>query len=219
MKVDLFTKKDKPTSEDVIEYLNKNFEECTIYNNKRTDEFPKEAESKSRDILISYISPWVIPSNVLKRTRLWNINFHPGPPAYPGIGCTNFAIYNAEKVYGVTAHIMEEKVDTGKIIAVKRFPILPSDSVYSLTTRSYEHLLSLFFEVMDFISANEAIPESNEAWKRAPYTRRELEELCRMSSDMTRGEIERRVKATTYPEMPGAYVDICGYRFEYNPNR
>lgn len=87
-------------------------------------------------------------------TKKWSINFHPGSSKYPGIGCTNFAIYNREEEFGVTAHIMEPKVDSGTIVSVKRFPLLKTDSVYSLTKRCYDYILIQFYELIDFIFKN-----------------------------------------------------------------
>ncbi|MFH1282643.1 MAG: formyltransferase family protein [bacterium] len=219
MKAILFIKKDKPTAREVVEYLHTHFRELVVCQGKRGDKFPKDALKGCPDILISYLSPWIIPDNVLNKTRLWNINFHPGPPRYPGIGCFNFAIYNKEMFYGVTAHLMNEKVDDGRIIAVKRFALLESESVYSLSIKSYECMLSLFFEVMNFILKDNKLPECSEAWKRKPYTRKELEELCKIDNDMIKQEIEKRIRATLYPNMPGAYIDMFDFRFEYNPNR
>ena len=87
-------------------------------------EIPFKKMTKNKyDILISYISPWIIPPEVLNNTRMWNINFHPGSPEFPGIGCFNFAIFNSAEKFGATAHIMEPKVDTGKIIDVEYFSI------------------------------------------------------------------------------------------------
>ena len=54
---------------------------------------------------------------------MWNINFHPGPPERRGIGCTNYAIYEKSKNYGVTLHEINEKIDSGNILKVKRFKI------------------------------------------------------------------------------------------------
>lgn len=219
MKVTLFTKADKPTVKKTIGYLKKHFNNVTIYQGKIGSPLPEDAFNGSPDILISYLSAWVIPREVLKRTKLWNINFHPAPPEYPGIGCFNLAIYNRERTYGVTAHLMCEKVDRGKIVAIKRFPLLETDSVYSLSLKCYEYMFSLFTEVMDLILRENKLPDCNEVWKRRPFTRKELEELCKISPNMSKEEIERRIKATTYPNMPGAYIDIFGYTFEYNPNR
>lgn len=219
MKIALFTKKNKPTVKDVIEYLEKCSDEFVLYEGVRGDKFPQEAFNSSQDLLISYISPWIIPKEVLSNTKLGNINFHPGGPEYPGIGCFNFAIYNNEPTYAVTAHVMEEKVDRGRIIGVRRFDLLDSDSVYSLSMKSYENMLSLFYEVVDYIIKSNSLPACDQYWKREPYIRKELEELCMIKPDMSQKEIARRIKATTHPNMPGAYIELFGYRFEYNPNR
>lgn len=219
MRITLFIKPDKPMVKEVIDYLVKHLGTVTVYQAERNDPFPKKAFNGSPDILISYLSPWIIPGRILNSTKFWNINFHPGPPEYPGIGCFNFAIYDKKKIYGVTAHLMNEKVDSGRIIGVKKFPLLKSDSVYSLSMKSYEHMLSLFLKVMDFILKKKKLPHCNETWKRAPYTRKELDALCKLDPNMTKSEIERRVKATTYPDMPGAYMNISGYRFECSSSR
>lgn len=218
MKISLFAKEGKPALRDVISYLKKH-SEVAVYTGKRTDIFPVSAFNKSPDIVISYLSPWIIPEMVLKRTRLWNINFHPGPPEYPGIGCFNFAIYNGEKTYGVTSHIMDSKVDTGRIIGVKRFALIESDSLYDLSIKSYKNMLSLFFEIMDFILEKKRLPDCNEVWKREPFRRKDLEALCKIDSGATESEILRKIRATRYPDMPGAYIELHGNKFEYNPHR
>jgi len=219
MEILVFTKKDKPGIGKMLGYLKIHFHNVVTYTGKRGDKFPAKSFEYKPDFLISYLSPWIIPKDLLNQTKKWNINFHPGPPNYPGIGCTNFAIYNEEKIFGVTAHIMEKEVDRGKIIGVKEFAILETDNIYSLTMRSYKYLLSLFFEVFDHIIKRKALPECNKKWVRKPYTRKELEELCRITPDMSEGEIGKRIKATQFPGMPGSYIELYGYRFEYNPDR
>ena len=215
MKAALFIKKDKPGAEDVIRYMKDRFERLSLFEGQRGEKFPESAFKVDQDVLVSYLAPWVVPKAILNKTVLWNINFHPGPPEYPGIGCFNFAIYNGEKSYGVTAHIMEEKVDSGGIIAVRRFEVSEEESVYSLSMKSYRHMLKLFIEVMDSVLINKKLPESGEAWARTAYKRSELEALCRIDPDMTKDEVERRVKATKYPGMPGAYIEVDGRRREY----
>ena len=60
---------------------------------------------------------------LLKKVNKAAINFHPGPPEYRGTGCVNYALYENSKFYGCTAHLINEKVDNGKIIDVKKFNI------------------------------------------------------------------------------------------------
>jgi methionyl-tRNA formyltransferase len=142
----------------------------------------------------------------LSRARYAAINFHPGPPEYPGIGCTNFAIYNGEKEFGITCHHMVAKVDSGSMVAVRRFPVFGTDTVYSITQRCYNEILHLFFELMSGILEGKALPQSSEAWKRKPYTRKQLNQLCELSADMDKAEIDRRVRATTYGNKVWAYM-------------
>ena len=155
------------------------------------------------DLLISFIGSWIIPESLLEKASFAAINFHPGSPEYPGIGCTNFAIYNGEKEYGVTCHYMKAMVDTGNIIAVKRFPITEEDTVFSVTQQCYRLIETMFYELMDCILQGKPFPASTEKWKRKPYTRKELNELCYISPDMPEEEMERRIKATTYRTGPG----------------
>ncbi|MDT4969346.1 MAG: methionyl-tRNA formyltransferase [Acidobacteriota bacterium] len=215
MSVLFLGKQDDSYCEKAQEFIELKFPGATVITGTRQTPLPAEAESWQGDYLLSYLSPWIVPDALLKRARIASINFHPGPPEYPGIGCTNFAIYNNESDFGVTCHHMAPRVDTGKIIAVRRFPLLAADSVYSLTQRCYTQILALFFEMMSGVLAGEELPESTERWTRLPYKRSELNALCRIEPDMTTEEIRRRLRAVTFPGAPGGYVEIGGFRFEY----
>jgi methionyl-tRNA formyltransferase len=173
----------------------------------RQQPFPQDLLNWKGDLIISYLSQWIIPKTLLQNAALAALNFHPGPPEYPGIGCTNFAIYNRENEFGVTCHHMASKVDTGEIVAVRRFPVYQTDSVYSITQQCYNHILHLFYDIFSQLMNGEKIPEANEIWKRKPYLRKQLDELCRLTPDMDVKEIERRIKATDYLH-PWAYMQL-----------
>lgn len=207
--------KDKPGLDDAVEFLKAKVSEVEVVVGTRNDKFPSELFDIETDILVSYLSPWIIPDKILIKIKKVSVNFHPGPPQYPGSGCTNFALYNEEKEFGVTAHLMDAKVDTGKIILVSRFPIYPNDSVLSLTQRCYEEISRIFPSVMKHLLDGDNLPDCTEQWTRKPYTRRELDDLCRITPDMSKNEVKRRVRATVFPNMPGPFVEINGYRFEY----
>lgn len=212
MRVLFLSKKENTFAERASEYLKLHFTDPMIYFGTRHEKLPGEILTWKGDLLISFISQWIIPQELLQNARM-AINFHPGSPEYPGIGCTNFAIYNGEKEYGVTCHHMSSKVDTGQIIAVKRFPISEDDSVYSVTQRSYENLEAMFYEIMNGLLENRGLPESGEKWKRLPYTRKQLNDLCYIAPDMSAEEVEKRIRATTY-ETPWAYTKIGKHVFK-----
>ena len=201
--------------EHAMEFIKLHFPENKILMGKRGEPFPEDTGCWKGDYVFSYLSPWVIPEYILNRADKASINFHPGPPDYPGIGCTNFAIYDNADTFGVTCHHMNPKVDTGQLIEVRRFPLYESDSVYSLTQRCYGYILALFYEIMSLILDGKELPQSEEHWKRNPHQRRELNELCRITPDMSKDEVRRRVKAVTFPGAPGAYIEIGGMKFNY----
>ena len=219
MKALFLSKKEKPLVEDAINIANEFFDNLTVCFGDIEDEFPNELMEYSYDVIISYLSPWIIPKEVLGKTSQWNINFHPGPPEFPGIGCFNFAIYQSAKEFGATAHIMNQTVDSGEIIGVKRFAILDDETVESLSVKTYVSMFQLYEEIMKYISDNNSLPKSAEKWQRVPYKRSELEDLCRISKNMDVNEIKRRIQATYYKGKPGPFIQIADNRFEYNPDR
>ena len=199
-----------------LEFCHEIFPQVTHCLGKWGDPLTEDVRRWEGDYIISYLSRWVVPEELLKRARLAAINFHPASPEYPGIGCTNFALYENAKEYGATCHHMAGKVDTGRIIAVRRFPVYPEDDIAALLKRTYEHQIALFFEIARRIADGKPLPVSSETWTRPPFTRKQFNELFRITPDMPKDEIARRVRAVSYePYQP--YVEIEGYRFEYKP--
>ena len=61
------------------------------------------------------------------------LNIHPSLlPKYKGLNTHNRVIQNKDKYSGATVHIVNDKLDSGKIILQKKVKILKSDSVKSL---------------------------------------------------------------------------------------
>lgn len=216
MKIKIFAK-EKPGLNEAIDFLKTLTDDLEIYKGKLKDRFPEAAKMEKCDLIISYISPWIIPTDVLNLALKYAINFHPGPPEYPGIGCTNFALYEDAKIFGVTCHIMKPKVDSGEIISVKRFPIYNSDNVKTLTDRCYAYILEQFYEVINTFFNEGKIDFIKENWKRKPYTRKQLDNISEINLNMSVEEIHKRIRATYYPGMPYPYIKINNNKFVYRP--
>ena len=185
----LILKENKKHNSKVIKYLKSKKIKLDIFMGKNGDKLPLKLRKKKYDFIISYLSPWIIKKNILNKTRFYNINFHPGPPNYPGIGCYNFAIYNQEKYYGVTAHLMNAKVDTGKILGVKKFKISKDITLAKLINLSYLKMYDLFREIVNKALSNKFFPKNNISWKRKPYKRSDLENLCLIKKNFNNKEI------------------------------
>lgn len=206
-------KRDDAHCSEALRFCELTFAEVTAHLGAWGDSLPRSVHQWSGDYIVSYLSRWVVPNDVLGRAKVAAINFHPAPPEYPGIGCTNFALYEGAEQYGVTCHHMARKVDTGDIIAVRRFPISEGDDVASLLHRTYEHQLVLFHEIARHMVAGTPLPRSTERWTRPPFTRKEFEELRRITPEMSRDEVRRRIRATRYgPWKP--VLELHGIPFE-----
>ena len=199
-----------------LDFCQRNFARVTFCLGKWGDPLPDEIRRWEGDYIVSYLSRWVVPEELLSQAKKAAINFHPASPEYPGIGCNNFALYENAKEYGVTCHHMATRVDTGMIIAVKRFPIYPEDDVATLLKRTYENQIALFFEIVQWMADGKELPVSSEKWTRPPFRRKQFNELFVIKPDMSKEEIVRRVRAISYQHWQ-PYVEIEGYRFEYKP--
>ena len=94
MRICFLTKIEKFGVKDAIAFTKNITKDIDIFYGESCDHFPEEVKKNNYDLLISYISPWIVHKSVLDKTKRWNINFHPGSPEYPGIGCFNFAIFD-----------------------------------------------------------------------------------------------------------------------------
>ena len=198
-----------------LNHLRLIFTEVKDYLGDWGDKLPAEASCWEGEILISYKSRWIIPKNLLDKAKEVAINFHPASPDYPGIGCINFALYDNANEYGATCHHMNPKVDSGDIIKVLKFPIYPSDNVETLLTRTYEHQLILFYEIINYLHKGKTLPKSNEKWSREPYSRKDFDELNNIQIDMDSSEIKKRIRATQYKDFRPT-LSFKNFNFELN---
>lgn len=206
-------KKDNEYAQRAEDFVRKYFRDPLIFSGSRNDKLPANVLNWKGDLLVSFISSWIYPEQLLSNASVAAINFHPGSPDYPGTGCTNFAIYDGVKEYGITCHYMNGTVDSGKIIVVKKFQVDEKDTVYSLTQNCYKLIEECFYEIMNLVLEGKELPVTNETWKRKPFTRKQLDELCHIRPEMSEEEIKKRIKATTY-KTPWAFTKIGNHVFK-----
>ena len=159
---------------------------------------PEAATYWQGDIIVSYLSSWIVPQYLLDKARIAAINFHPATPSYPGVGPCCFALYENATTYGSTCHHMDKLVDTGSIIKVSTFPIYPCDSLATPVTRACDYQLCLFYEIADLLYSEQELPSSRTAWSRKPVTKKELDDLANITPEMNPDEVKRRIRATLF---------------------
>jgi len=109
------------------------------------------------DLCLSMLYWRKLTSPFLNTPRRGAINFHPAPlPRYKGCGGYNLAILEARADWGVTAHYMDETIDTGAIIEVDSFPIDPErETAKSLERMCQEKLFSQFKRVVTLAATSQ----------------------------------------------------------------
>ena len=75
----------------------------------------------------------ILSGSFLRKFNKPILNIHPSLlPKYKGLNTHNRAIQNKDKYSGATVHIVNQKLDSGKIILQKKVKILKSDNGKSL---------------------------------------------------------------------------------------
>ncbi len=188
----------------------------------RGESLPEDISDWDGDYIFCFRSLFVLPKHLIDRAKIAAVNFHPAPVEYPGSGCLNFALYDDAKEYGVTAHIMNEKVDNGAVLECRRFPILPLDSVDTLLARTHLKLIDLFFDVVTdlVLGGKETLDKkimssAMEKWRGEATKIKDFEKLRIVPVNISEKELDRIIRATYTHKFP-PFISLFGYEFVLN---
>jgi methionyl-tRNA formyltransferase len=149
----------------------------------------------ARGRLVAFVTPEIVPASILAQLGYGAFNFHPGPPSYPGWAPAHFALYDQATEFGVTAHVMVEKVDAGPIVDVALFPIPAGISVLALEGLAYAHLSHLFWRMSkSLVTDPEPPPTRPIEWGATKYSRRAYRAICDIPLDISKHELDRRIR-------------------------
>lgn len=171
------------------------------------------------DYMFSFRSPTVVPQSLLDRSAVAAVNFHPGPVDYPGSGAGSWALLEGATSFGVTAHLMEAKVDSGPVLAAESFPINGSENHIRLLKRTHETLHRLAVQVIpEILAGGEAYLDqclrAHENLKWANNRRRmdSLNKLRSVHIDVDPKELDLLVRALHSEDRPLRMIHH-GYEF------
>ena len=207
-------------SRDAYNYLKQfNCELTAVWSSSRKDKIPEKIFSWEGDYIFSFLNYLILPSKLLERAR-YSINFHPASPEYPGSGVSSWAIYDESKDYGVTAHLLNENVDDGNILMVKRFHVFENDNAISLLSRAKKFLLILFYDLIEKLLIDQTSIEvlvgvNEETWIGKAKKIKEVDRMSEISVDIDSQELEKRIRAFHTEKFP-IHTFLNGKRFIYN---
>jgi len=144
-----------------------------VQRHTRSDKKLREPCEKAA-VLLNFLSAPYVPQQELDKFWL-AVNFHPAPPAYPGVGAASLALYDMCKTYGVTAHRMTDKYDAGQILRVRSFSIDNSWGYKALWDRALRESLAMFIDMCQAIAEEQPLQTYYGGWSGPAMTRKQFE--------------------------------------------
>ncbi len=213
-------------SQKIFLFLKKKFKKVNLLqsdsnNNKELKKKILKIKKNQFDYLICFRSYLILDSKTLSKIKFASINFHPGPPSYRGVGCANFALINNEKKYGSTCHIIDEKVDNGKILDVKYFELKKKDDINTLLKKTHKLMYRQCISMLKKILINKVpLDKLNKLnkkykWGKILHKRKKLNQLYNFNKSISKKKLKKLLAACVTDKF-SPYVTIHGEKFIYS---
>jgi folate-dependent phosphoribosylglycinamide formyltransferase PurN len=121
-------------------------------------------ERRGIDVVLSIASPQIFRRRLLAAPRHGCLNYHMGLlPRFRGRQPLFWAMLHDEPEVGLTVHEMDTELDNGPIIAQKRFPVTPGDSLHQLYLKCVAQGPALVAGAIDLIAEGDGTRLPNDA--------------------------------------------------------
>jgi methionyl-tRNA formyltransferase len=147
-----------------------------------------------------------IPPEVFSAPRLGTLNVHDSLlPRYAGFAPLNWAIINGETEVGVTAHVMDDRLDRGDIILQWAVPVGPRDTATDMFHATLEMMGPITLEALDHLEhgTGERLPQD---MSRASFFHKRSVEDSRIDWTWPAADIANLVRAQSDP-YPNAFTN------------
>lgn len=180
----------------------------------RDEAFADLLSQYNPDIIVVVAYGKILPKNVIDYPRLGCVNLHVSLlPKYRGAAPMQRAIMDGESETGVTVMYMAEGLDTGDIISVEKFPILPTDDFEAIHDRSAEVgavLLSKTIEEIYNGTATRTVQDDS----LACYAKKVEKEDCKLDFTLSAKKLDFTIRGVT--PIPGAFCYLNGKMLKIN---
>lgn len=163
------------------------------------------------DMAVSVLYWQKIRAPLLQACQRGVINFHPAPlPDYKGTAGYNLAILEGLNQWAVSAHYVDEDIDTGALIEVSHFPVdVDHETALSLERKTQPELLAQFVRVIERALATVALLPTRPNVGGRYISRPEMEAMKEMRPG---DDVLRKIRAFWFPPYDGAWVNVDGIR-------
>jgi methionyl-tRNA formyltransferase len=155
---------------------------------------------------------FLVPKELIALAPKGCINLHPSLlPKYRGRAPINWAIIHGEKEVGLTAHFVDEGVDTGPIIEQEQVTVSDDEYIGDILNKLYPIYYSLSEKVLRQITNGTADPKPQDITNSKIYPRRKPED-GKIDWSKSAQEIRNLVRAVSKP-YPGAFFFYEGKKY------
>lgn len=117
--------------------------------NINSSEFISRVKKYNCDLFVSMSFDQIFKKEIINLPRLKTINCHAGKlPFYRGRNILNWALINDEREFGITAHYIDEGIDTGDIIVQKTYLITDTDNYKTLLKKAHRECANVLYEAI-----------------------------------------------------------------------
>lgn len=121
------------------------------------------------EILFSVGFPYLLSRELLDRFSV-SLNLHPTMlPKYRGPTSGAYIIMNNEKQSGVTAHLIDEGMDTGAVVCQRTFDLTRFDTVRSLQRKAYSLEPEVAVEAVRLLQQPDFSPQPQDESRASVY--------------------------------------------------
>ena len=193
-----------------------------FFSSTYNEKLPKYFYKFNYDYIINFRSYLILRKDILKKAK-YSINFHPSLPKYRGVGCANYAIINNDRFFGSTIHLVNEKIDSGKIISVKKFKLLANPSLKYLLQKTHK---SMFLQAKSFlkkllvdkINIKHEIRKNKYKWSKQYNNLSKLNKFYNLDIKLNKRKLEKYFRATVIDNFKPS-IKINGENFLYVPTK
>ncbi len=169
------------------------------------------------DLAVSYLYWRKIRKPLIEGPNFGCINFHPAIlPDWKGCGGYNIAILKKLPQWGVTAHYVDETIDTGKIIKVDYFDFdCKTVTAQSLEQITQDKLVQLYKHIVLEVRKKGWLDTLDLDNSKGTYiSRKQMNDMKKISEEeLESDDLDFKVRAFWFPPYDGAYIEKNGKKY------
>ena len=122
---------------------------------------------------------------------------------------------NDDRYSGVTVHFINKKIDNGRILLVKKFPIKKNIKINEILNKNNQYQLKVFKYVVVNLFKKDWLKNQLKRkykWKSRDIKISKLNKIRKIDKNISKQKLSKIIRATNYKHFK-PYIQLHGYNF------